>query len=598
MFILLQKFFVVSYVLFLLGCDSPTKNHQPAGEQLETSNPAVVEFGVPEPIITNKETQENPFEFVSTLNGKDNRTVKLTGMMEQLDNSTFYLDDQIVFSTRKKYNFSDVSFSIFSECVESTQQKPFRKNIEMQYQENISLAALIPEETFPYGTRWWSEDNPRSPSCSFRFQAKNKAGDIHYFELPHLSVADFEEGFNLSLVQKNREDSSSQELIDQFPILVFDHLDQYFLISGYDNPIDELKLMCRNLSISFPVADIKEYNLQTLTGWTQIAEDQKMNQPCRFISLHQTHIVGVSQLFPMVFPIKNQLKIDLQSHQRDPLPSQQGFKDIRDLLSDFEKVENLNTYHQVASLEIKNESSIAVDLFLPELNFQTNVHFLYNGLRYRNYLPELQTTIDLGQLGFFVPVENGARFKVGSPILEPEAVSVYREPIVWGDNQAIVTVPAGSVLRLPLSVEFQRECRVNLNHVNSIGMIFEGKNLSIYQILNNTNFEKAQETVIGQIDWSKRNQERTHPFRLELGLYTDDFHKNFYQNTCDAGQRGYFNPLVNSDNGSWRVRSKGTHDNGNGRVYFKKSKRSLSTAVDKAIRERQARIQRGLSKRR
>ena len=596
MFILLQKFFAVSYVLFLLGCDSPTKNHQPAGEQPETSNPSVIEFSVPEPIITNKETQENPFELIATLNGKDNRTVKLTGMMEQLENATFYLDDQIVFSTRKNYNFSDVSFSISSECVESTQQKPFRKNIEMKYQENISLAVLIPEEIFPYGIEWWSEGNPRSPSCSFRFQAQNREGDIHYFELPHLSVADFEEGFNLSLVQKNRENSSSQELIDQFPILVFDQLDQYSLISGYENPIDELKLMCQNLSISFPVADIKEYNLQTLTGWTQITEDQKINQSCRFISLHQTYIVGVSQLFPMVFPMNHQLKVKLQSHQRDPLPSQKGVEDIRDLLSDFEKVENLNTYHQVASLEIKNEGSIAVDLFIPELDFQTDVHFLYDGLRYRNYLPELNTSINLDQLGFFVPLENGARFKVESPILE--AVSVYREPIVWGDNQAIVTVPAGSVLRLPLSVEFHRECRVHLSHVNSVGIIFEGKNLSIYQVLNNTNFEEAQKTVIGQIDWSKRNQEKTHPFRLELGLYTNDFHKNFYQNTCDAGQGGYFNTLVSSDKGSWRVRSKGALDNGNGRVYFKKSKRTLSTAVDKAIRERQVRIQRGLSKRR
>ena len=185
-----------------------------------------------------------------------------------------------------------------------------------------------------------------------------------------------------------------------------------------------------------------------------------------------------------------------------------------------------------------------------------------------------------------------------SPILELEDESVYREPIVWGDNQAIVTVPADSVLRLPLSVEFQRECRIDLNHINSIGMIFEGQNLPIYQILNNANFETAQQTIIGQIDWSKRNQEKTHPFRLELGLYTDDFHKNFYQNTCDAGQRGYFNTLVSSDKGSWRVRSIGTHDNGNGRVYFKKSNRSLSTAVDKAVRERQTRIQRGLSKRR
>ena len=181
LFILIQKFFVVSYTLFLLGCDSPAKNHQPGGEQPETSNLSGLEFSVPEPIITNKETQENPFEFAAALNGKEHRTVQLTGMMEQLENSTFYLDDHIVFSTQNKNNFSDVRFSVSSECVESTQQKTFRKNIEMEYQENIPLAALIPEEIFPYGMQWWSEDNPRSPSCSFQFQAQNKEKDIHYF---------------------------------------------------------------------------------------------------------------------------------------------------------------------------------------------------------------------------------------------------------------------------------------------------------------------------------------------------------------------------------------------------------------------------------
>ena len=230
-----------------------------------------------------------------------------------------------------------------------------------------------------------------------------------------MSVADFEEGFNLSLVQKKREDSSSQEMIDQFPILVFDHLDQYTLISGHDNPIDELKLMCRNWSLSFPTADIKEYDLQTLTGWTQITEDQKTNQPCRFMSLHQTHVVGVSQLFPIVFPIKSQLTVNLQSHQKNPPPPQKGVEGIDDLLIHFQRAENLSVYHQAASLEIQNESSTAVDLFLPALSFQTNVHFFYDGLSYRNYLPELQTTIRLDQLGFFVPVENGARFKSGKP---------------------------------------------------------------------------------------------------------------------------------------------------------------------------------------
>ena len=595
LFIFVRKFFIVSYILFLLGCDSPTKNHQLAEEQPSDSNPTVVEFSVPEPFITNESTQENPFELIAALNRKEDRTVQLTGMMEQLENSTFYLDDQIVFSNRKKHKPSNVRFEIFSECIESTRQKPFRRNIEIQYTESIHLVELLPEEIFPYGLQWWSEENLHPPSCSFRFQAKNKEGDIHYFELPHLSVTSFEEGFNLSLVQKNRDNFSNQELIDQFPMLVFDQLNQYSLISGYESSIDELKLICENWSISFPASGITEYDLQTLTGWTQVTENQKINQPCRFISLNQNHVVGVSQLFPMVFPVKDQLEINLQSYQKNPLPLQRGVEGIRDLLSDFEKAENLNTYHQVASLEIKNKSTTAVHLFLPELGFQTDVYFFYDGLRYRNYLPELRTTVDLGRLGFFVPIENGAQFKVKNPMLESKTVSEYREPVVWGDRQAIVTVPADSVLRIPLSVEFRRECRVDLKHINSIGMIFEGKNLPIYQVLNNTNFERAQNTIIDQTHWSKRNQEKTHPFHLELGLYVDDFNKNFYKNTCSAGQRGYFNPLINSDEGSWRVHSRGEHNDGNGRVYFKKSKRNLPTALDKAIRERQARIRKGLS---
>ena len=134
----------------------------------------------------------------------------------------------ISFSLKKKNKKEnkDITLQIHTQCIESETQQKFTKNTTMNYTNEIMLISLIPEEMFSYGNSWWLNEQAYNPTCSFHFEARNKAGDMHYFELPHLPILSFDNSLNLSLIEQQIP-SNEVERVAQFPVLNFDQIEDY-----------------------------------------------------------------------------------------------------------------------------------------------------------------------------------------------------------------------------------------------------------------------------------------------------------------------------------------------------------------------------------
>ena len=154
-----------------------------------------------------------------------------------------------------------------------------------------------------------------TPTCSFHFEARNKENSIHYFELPHLPILSFDNSLNLSLIEQHPP-SNETERIAHFPILRFDQIENYALISGRNTIVDRIQLICETFDLPFDVDNLIHYDLWKLQGWSSIKEENKINQSCRFVSFNEDYIVGVSQLFPLVFPTQG-LSIQLITDSKE-----------------------------------------------------------------------------------------------------------------------------------------------------------------------------------------------------------------------------------------------------------------------------------------
>ena len=241
---------------------------------------------------------------ISTLQNEEKRSVKLNDLIKNLENASFYINDYIVFSEEEKED-KNITLNIQTQCIESETHKKFTKNITMNYTNEIRLITLIPEQLFSYGHSWWlnEEEEQHNPTCNFHFEAKNKVGDTHYFELPHLPIASFDNSLNLSLIEQHPP-SSEIERVEHFPALKFDQLEDYAVISGKNTTVNKLQLICKTFDVSFDVDNLIHYDLWKLQGWSSINEEDKIKQSCRFVSFNNDYIVGISQLFPIVFSTK------------------------------------------------------------------------------------------------------------------------------------------------------------------------------------------------------------------------------------------------------------------------------------------------------
>ncbi len=577
--------------LSALGCHNGlfSMNQDATNSGEETDSPGVVS----QPnILRNFDPQ-----LISTLQDAQERSVKLNDLKKNSENSSFYINDHIVFSKElNKKESKDISLHIHTQCIESETHKKFTKNTTMDYKNEIMLIELIPEQLFSYGNSWWLNEQTYNPTCSFHFEAQNKAGDTHYFELPHLPILSFDNSLNLSLIQQTPP-SDNIERVAHFPVLKFDQIEDYAVIAGRDTTVDQLKLICETFDLSFNVDDLIHYDLWKLQGWTSISAEDRANQPCRFVSFNNDYIVGVSQLFPIVFPTQNMtVQLITDTKEIDSLKNKYplsvegyDFNGIDQMKSDLKKDNNLGAYHNLAVLKIENQNIDTVHLYIPQTGFHTDAHFFYD-----NFLHEVligDRIFPMYNQGVFITMENAAQFVLTPSLIKAkeQVMEINDEGLqmVYQDSHVLLTLETGATALIPLSVNIESQCNFKdnwlgeprrLRLMKNVGMVFEGNMFPIYKVLDVTNVDSAQRTVIGSIV-ENSNEHLANAFRLDVGLDTkENFDKHFYQNTCLAFQISRFNQASIAHQGTWKVQSKRTRNNKRQVQFTKDHEHSLSQA--------------------
>ena len=291
--------------LFLPGC---VLDNSPFDTSLEDSSSVSSVTEEPTGLVPEPTIDSSNISIISTLQTQDGRSMKLSGMVEDLDQSSFYINDQIIFSNETESDHdTNIQFTISTHCIVSSatsSAKNFTKKITMEYKDKIRLLELLPEEIFIYGDKWWEDQQTTLPTCGFQFVATNKNGDTHFFSLPHLPVASFEDSLTVSLTKELTIYSDPLEIdsVNQFPMLVFHpnkKLEGYRVLSALETQVDQLKLICEHTDFSIPVSDVKSYQLQDIPGLSTtltqtslvtksetsdnlLLQHQISSQPCRF----------------------------------------------------------------------------------------------------------------------------------------------------------------------------------------------------------------------------------------------------------------------------------------------------------------------------
>ena len=601
----MMKFYFL-LIFIITGCSKPL--------QLESTS-----IPLKEPLITTA-----PEQFVSTLGGKHQRTTLLNGLMRNIKESTFYINDYIDFETTE--DSKNIQFHINTQCIESENQNKFTKDTTIPFKKKLYLIEMLPEEIFSYGNRWWLNNNVNSPSCSFHFKAINQTGSIHYFELPHLPIALFEHSWNLNLMDKENPIALGIENSKNFPVLLMEKMPNYQLVSLSSSEIDQLKLICdKGLAVKFDVGRQQQYDLWGLLGWSQL-QMNSASSACRFLSLYKNHIVGVSQIFPLVPPVKeNQFSIKQQSDRsslgsflseekassRVPVRYYDQDRTYQGLHSDFFSLspQLKGVYDDSLEFVITNKESEPLHLMIPDATIVLKSRMFLRGIRHtvipdRNLLKDVNDVdfVPVGFLNYFISnMPHQISYFTMSQFLRNDQVTSRKikdelengSSVIHGLNgdkryalltvapRSELTIGFGLVLRMPDLCH-----KEDTRNTELIGATFTGESLPVYQVLNNNDFEIASKTIVQQYNWNSDE------FSWELWnnqlspKQIDSYHQPFYKNTCESARNSYFAESTRKDRESWYLTF---IENDYGKLEFLEkhlSQTSLDEAVDSILIQR------------
>ncbi len=606
-----NKFILVLLLSVLIGCSEDNITN------LSSVKPPSLPLS--EPFIATGEAQ-----LISTLTGEKQRATPLNGLVDNIEKSTFYINDYIEFEKISEKS-EDIQFHISTQCIESENQNRFTKTMVTPFKERIYLIEMLPEKIFSYGNHWWLSQKTKSPTCNFHFKATNKSGNIHYFELPHLPIALFEHSWNLSLIDKSEPMIAGMEASKSFPVLLMEKINNYKLVSHISSEIKQLKLICdRSKDIDFNVNNQQQYDLWGLQGWSQISFDDSVSKPCRFLSLNKDQqIVGVSQTFPLISSIpRDTFSIrtvdlsgvvpsnikELKNESRFP-SRQRQFLNREQLYFELINILPLNSpYIDVLGLEIVNSGKDSLYLMLPKFYMELDSKMFFSGITHtarpnKNlnmnnpplYKKKLKYFINQEKQDFFVMTQfiTNNRLENQKPRIVSDRLSEGSQ-VIYGYDQpepyVLVTVQPQSQITLAFSLvltsDYCTHDGKNKLSKDFVGIILEGEHLPIYRVLNNNDFELASQTIIQQYNWEENNKgKRSNKFMWELWNKTpnDSLDKNYsgyyYKNTCEAAENNYFAEDVIKDKPSWYIYFDRSKKN-NLTVQWERSDKSLNETVD------------------
>ena len=596
-----NTFLHILFTLFLTcSCNHPPEPSFVDSSELSSTH----ELSTP-PLSEPSLVTEKP-QLISTLNGEYQRSIRLNGLVDDIENSTFYINDYIEFE--KMEGLSETTqFHITTQCMEPNNQNKFTRKVVIPFKERVHLIELLPEEIFSYGNHWWIESETQDPTCSFNFKATNTSGDIHYFELPHLPIALFEHSWNLSLIDKSSPISEGKEATKEFPMLVMKNLSNYKLVSHSSSSIDQLKLICREREhLDFSVNNQQQYDLWGLQGWSEISSDSNLYQPCRFLSLKENEVIGISQSFPLVSPMEENSfavqTIHSKPYRSETTDSEIPFLNARplsaySLLSDlmypsvYTNYSLHEIYFDILGFKIKNLGKEPLKLLLPYTGKKMDTYLFF---QYIGHTIRARSDLNLNQNSFkvyrkyFVHKEKKADLIMSRIGFD----SIYGDRTIidelHGGNQvvykprptdspdeidirtvyALVTVQPESELVLNFTLFSKNDTDLCLNksvgndkgeeNQEVVGMILEGDPLTIYRVLDNSDLDSASRTIVQEYQWEKDPNGKTLPVKWDLWNTNLDnnsktYSGTFFKNTCKAAKNNSFAKSTSNDP-SWSIR--------------------------------------------
>ena len=203
----------------------------------------------------------------------------------------------------------------------------------------------------------------------------------------------------------------------------------------------------------------------------------------------------------------------------------------------------------------------------------------------------------MSDLGVFTTLKDAAQFILSPSLIKAKdqnmEINAEGYHAIYEDNHVLLTVTAGATALIPLSVNIEKQCRFKtdwfepqwlLSNIQNTGIIFEGNMLPIYRVLDVTDVDSAQKTIISSVT-ETFHQNPSNDFRLDVGkdlLKKENINKHFYRNTCNALKTTSFDEASIVHQGTWKVRSEGKGKNK--RLQFTKDpEHSLSQEEDMFI---------------
>ena len=544
------------------------------------------EFGVAGMISSDRSA--SPI-FAHLQQGEAGRTISLQGLTSDLEHAKFYMDDHFNFSVDPEFPKEKIQFNIKTHCLEPENQTSFQKNITLPFKTRIDLIELIPEEVFIQGKRWWEDSHLKNITCEFEFTARNENEDLHLFTLPHLPIQSFEDGMYLNIIENSPQQFQQIQPQDltKVPIVQFEHLNKYSLLSDVNRSMDQLHLMCETFAFTTHTSEVIHYDLWKLQQWHSIPqEDRRLaQQACRFISLKNNQVVGVSPLFPLVFPAGLDLSISIVRERDLQWPDISGVRTIENLKKDFkEGLRRLQSYAGVSAIDIENDSETQTfHVWMPQPRYTSTASFLYYNMPHffqvRRNRALISDNLDDQCFGYYLQQETETLAEINHETLflarnntddsnsfqklDTSLYTIYEEG--YGRIEGfLLTLPPSTTIRLPLSFRNIGElCSVHNTH-KTLGILFELNNEDIqaYRVLNSQNAQNAAKTALKPIrrkgyEINASVADITVTARTDNSLcdYSDSPGKRaiFFKNTCFAAERNEFSEDTIADESFIRV---------------------------------------------
>lgn len=474
-------------------------------------------------------------KIISTLRGKG-RSLNLKGVMDSLEDRLLRLDEGIFFSIDQEDRKMDIKFKISSYCSNLEDNKQYQSVKETDFRSSIHILELIPDELLLSGLHWWRGLN-NSIICSIEFIATNSNKDLHYFSIPNIPIQSIEQHFLLYLADHSE---SVDQLSQENRIVRIDQMNNYFIKTSAANNVDKIDLKCALFNYELKVQNSDKYSLWEWSEYLHsIPLDQRTIQPCRFVSYYNDQRIGVSQIFPLVYPIQKFISIDVEQISPKSL-----YNDIR---RSKRRIDNF------ANIIIKNHHNFPIQLMIPESD-STEAHLaFFKGLDLNvSYLPKGQSpkdipypvngTLKAKDIGHFLKFNNRAKIQIFQDEDLPEKNGISTKStegaeMRWRqDKKLLIDLKPKASITINLSLHINRICEVEKRY-SYVASVLKFKRFPIHLVLNGKDFDLAEKTKLDLVEWPTYTQSLFRAHRIDEKEHFGDI---FYETDCDSRDNGYF----------------------------------------------------------